>query len=209
METRPRLTARNASLAELVQLLREQHAAKADIVAPAAAIRAEDARLVISGTQPMLTDDGVTMTDGTYAPTDVCDGGVADKLGIPSAYLRRLRSQRPELYDANVNGWLQVDSRRFLIRGLCGDNGDGVARAFLSDGYKIIDNLDVLLAALDGVRQAGIEVQIDGCDLTERRMYVRIVAAQIRSLAPQLLAGYRSPSPARPAPTTRWCSPGS
>ena len=28
----------------------------------------------------------------------------------------------------------------------------GAARAFLSDGYKIIDNLDVLLAALDGVR---------------------------------------------------------
>jgi len=28
-------------------------------------------------------------------------------------------------------------------------------RAFLSDGYKIIDNLDVLLAALDGVRQTG------------------------------------------------------
>ena len=28
----------------------------------------------------------------------------------------------------------------------------GVARAFVSDSYKIIDNLDVLLAALDGVR---------------------------------------------------------
>jgi hypothetical protein len=193
METTPRLTTRNADLADLVQLLREQHAAKADIVAPATAICAEHAGLVIAGTDALLTDDGVTATAGTYTPTDVCDGGIADKLGIPAAYLRRLREQRPALYDTNVNGWLEHDTRRFLIRGLRGDNGGGIARAFLSDGYKIIDNLDVLLAALDGVRQAGIEVQIDGCDLTERRMYVRIVAEQVRALAPHLLNGYRSP----------------
>ena len=69
----------------------------------------------------------------------------------------------------------------------------GAARAFLSDGYKIIDNLDVLLAALDGVRGSGYPVQVDGCDLTERRMYVRVVCEQVRVLAPALLAGYRSP----------------
>jgi hypothetical protein len=68
-----------------------------------------------------------------------------------------------------------------------------VVRAFLSDGYKIIDNLDVLLAVLDGVRQAGAPVQVDGCDLTERRMYVRVVCEQVAVLAPALLAGYRSP----------------
>jgi hypothetical protein len=193
METTPQLTTRNASLAELAQLLRDQHAAKTDIVAPAAAIRADGARLVVAGADPVLSEDGVTMTAGTYTPTDVCDGGLADKLGIPSAYLRRLRSQRPGLYDANVNGWLENDTRRFLIRGLRGQLGGGIARAFLSDGYKIIDNLDVLMAALDGVRQAGIGAQIDGCDLTERRMYVRVVAEQVQALAPQLLAGYRSP----------------
>ena len=68
-----------------------------------------------------------------------------------------------------------------------------MARAFLSDGYKIIDNLDVLMAALDGVRNSGFPVEIDGCDLTERRMYVRVVCEQVRVLAPALLAGYRSP----------------
>lgn len=193
METTPQLTTRNANLTELAQLLRDQHAAKTDIVAPAAAIRADGARLAVAGTDPVVSEDGVTMTAGTYTPTDVCDGGLADKLGIPPAYLRRLRSQRPGLYDANVNGWLEHDTRRFLIRGLRGDSGGGIARAFLSDGYKIIDNLDVLMAALDGVRQAGISVQIDGCDLTERRMYVRVVAEQVQALAPQLLAGYRSP----------------
>lgn len=36
-------------------------------------------------------------------------------------------------------------------------------------------------------------MQIDGCDLTERRMYVRVVCDQVRVMAPALLAGYRSP----------------
>jgi hypothetical protein len=126
-------------------------------------------------------------------PTEVCDQGIADKLGIPAAYLRRLREQRPELYDANVNGWLDGDDRKFLIRCLRSEAGGGAARAFLSDGYKIIDNLDVLLAALDGVRSSGVPVEVDGCDLTERRMYVRVVCEEVRALAPALLAGYRSP----------------
>jgi hypothetical protein len=150
---------------------------------------------MVDGTDPELGPDGVTMTTGTYTPTEVCDQGLADKLGIPAAYLRRTRQDRPGLYDANVNGWLDSDSRKFLIRCLraADSTSPGAARAFLSDGYKRIDNLDVLLAALDGVRQAGVPVEIDGCDLTERRMYVRVVCDQVSALAPALLEGYRSP----------------
>jgi len=57
----------------------------------------------------------------------------------------------------------------------------------------MIDNLDVLMAALDGLRQCGVPAEIDGCDLTPRRMYVRVVSPAVRALAPGLLAGYRSP----------------
>jgi hypothetical protein len=187
--------ARNSSLEDLAGLLRDQQARKVDVVAPASAIRAHGAQLVVAGTAPELRPDGVSLTAGTYTPTEVCDQGVADKLGIPAAYLRRLRQERPALYDANVNGWLEGDERRFLIRCLRSDSGgaSGAARAFLSDGYKIIDNLDVLLAALDGIRAAGVPAQFDGCDLTQRRMYVRVVCEQVRALAPALLAGYRSP----------------
>ena len=187
--------ARNVTLADLAAMLRGQQARKVDIVAPATAIRARDGHLVIDGTDPVIRADGVTMTTGAYAPTLVCDQGLADKLGIPSQYLRRLREQRPGLYDANVNAWLNGDSRRFLIRCLRPATGDGpgAALAFLSDGYRRIDNLDALLAALDGVRQAAVPVEVDGCDLTERQMYVRVVCEQVRALAPALLAGYRSP----------------
>jgi hypothetical protein len=186
---------RNASLADLAALLRDQQARAVDIVAPASAVRARHGQLVIDGTDPALGADGVTMTTGTYTPTGVCDQGLADKLGIPGQYLRKLRDQRPALFDANVNGWLDGDPRKFLIRCLrpADGSGPGAARAFLSDGYKKIDNLDVLLAALDGVRASGMPAEVDGCDLTERRMYVRVTCEQVRALAPALLADYRSP----------------
>jgi hypothetical protein len=186
---------RNVTLADLAGLLRDQQARKVDVVAPASAIHAAQGQLMIEGTDPVIDDNGVTLSTGTYSPTEVCDQGLADKLGIPAAYLRRTREQRPGLYDANVNGWLAGDSRKFLIRCLrpATGTGQGAARAFLSDGYKRIDNLDVLMAALDGVRQARVPAEVDGCDLTERKMYVRVVCEQVRALAPALLGGYRSP----------------
>lgn len=203
------LATRNATLNDLATLLKDQHARKLDVIAPASAIRAEGGRLVIAGTEPVLTEDGVTSADGVYLPTEICDGGIADKLGIPLPYLRRMRTARPDLYDANINGWLSgmdpaggrrsapvadPDARSFMVRCFRGDDGgEGIARAWLSDRYGIVDNLDVLTAALDGVRQAGVDVDIDGCDLTETRMYVRVVAPQISVYAPDLLAGYRSP----------------
>ena len=188
------LTTRNASIEDLVALLRGQQARKVDVVAPAAAIRAEGGLLVLDGTVPLLGSDGVTMTAGAYRPTEVCDAGIADKLGIPAAYLRRMRGSRPRLFDANVNGWLAGDDRSFFVRCLRGDDGQtGIARAWLSDGYKPIDHLDTLMAVFDGIRAAGHPVIIDSCDLTERRMYVRVRCEAVQVLAPALLSEYRSP----------------
>ncbi len=185
----------HATLADLAGLLRDQQARKLDIVVPAAAIRARGGSLLVGGSVPVLREGGVTVSAGEYRPTEVCDGGLAARLGIPAGYLRRLRGEHPGLYDANVNGWLGRDDRSFLLRCLrpSEGSGPGVVRAFLSDGYKIIDNLDVLMAALEGIRAAGYPVRADECDLTGQRMYVRVTCEQVATLAPALLAGYRSP----------------
>lgn len=208
---------RNAELGDLVTLLQEQQARRLDVVAPAAAIRSVNGVIVVEGVQPVIDDAGVTLADGSYLPTAVFDEGLSAKLGIPLAYVRRLRETRPDLYDANVNGWLRgwdgssdpthnagdkaydPDPRSFLLRLFkpmddTQEDSRGVARALLSDSFSLgLDNLDVLVAALDGVRQAGVEVHIDGADLTDRRMYVRVVAPEVQALAPDLLRGYRSP----------------
>lgn len=204
MSTNLTTTTRNAELRDLVALLQDQNGRRVDIVASASRIRSVNGVIVVDGTEAELTEDGVTTRDGRYVPTAIFDEGLSNKLGIPLPYVRRMRADRPDLYDANLNGWLhgQVDGdfakagpdpRSFLIRAFRGDDGDGIARAFLSDSYKVIDNLDCLSAALDGVRQSGTNIEIDGCDLTDRRMYVRVKASEVQALAPTLLQNYRSP----------------
>lgn len=189
---------RNATLGDLRDILVEQQGRKVDLIAPADKFRAADGMIIVSGSDPILTEDGVLVSDGVYRPTEVFDEGAASKLGIPPGYLKRLRAERPDLYDANINGWLHggegadPDTRKFLLRMFRGD-GDGVARAFLSDRFAIIDHLDVLMAAMQGIRQAGVEVRIKGCDLTDRRMYVKVEAPEVQAYAPEILRGYRSP----------------
>ncbi|MDH6138524.1 hypothetical protein P3T35_000501 [Kitasatospora sp. GP30] len=187
---------RHAGLREIADVLRDEQKRKLDVVAPASGIRAEGGRLVIDDTEHELTPDGVTSTPGAFRPTGVAEAGLAEKLGIPTGYLRKTRIEAPELWDSNVNGWLaRRTDKSFMVRTLRPGNGEdgNVARAFLSNGYRIIDNLDVLTAALEGITSAGVAVRIDSCDLTDRKMYVRVVADEIRAYAPELLRNYRSP----------------
>ena len=203
---------RNATLTDLMALLREQHARKLDVVVPAVALRSIDGVIRITGTEPVLTEDGVTLADGLYLPTSVADGHIADRLQIPVKYLRRMRETRPDLYDANVNGWLHgrrplmrgeevireasaADARSFLGRMFKGDDTDitGILRALLSDRYGVMDHIDVLMASLDGIKAAGVNVDIAACNLTETRMTVKVTAPEVQAYAPELLKGYRSP----------------
>jgi hypothetical protein len=187
-------TTTNSDLAELGKLLQTHRDRAVDVVAPAAAIHAEDGYLHIPDAMaPVLTEHGVTTGHARWRPNGIATAGLADKLRIPAAYLRRLATEHLPLFDDNINGWLECDRRKFLIRGLCGDDGTGVCRAVLSDSYKIVDNLDVLTAVLDGITKAGIEARVAGADLTESRMSVRIEAPAIRQAAPELLGDYRSP----------------
>ncbi|MFG1820608.1 DUF932 domain-containing protein [Kribbella sp. NPDC049174] len=207
-------TLRNKDLKALAAMLQEQQTRKVDFVAPAASIRAEEGMIVVTGAEAELTEDGVTQVDGVYQPTSVMLDGLAAKLDVPVGYLKRTHRTRPDLWDANVNGWLHGrkpkirnrdgehelirpavpgDDRSFLVRTFRGEQGPGLGRAFLSDGYKLIDNLDALMATLDGVRAAGVDIDVRGCDLSDSRMYVRLLAPQISAYAPELLKGYRSP----------------
>jgi hypothetical protein len=191
------LTLRNGELHQLVELLEDQDPRKFDVVAPASRLRANAGQLVVvGGGQKQLSLDGVTDTDVELRPTSAADGDIADKLGIPVKYLRRLRETgKTELLDHNVNTWLDdLGDYRLFTRGLVGPGASsGIARALLSSSYRVIDNLDVLHTVLQGVHKAGVDVQITQCDLSETRMYVKIACPQIGEYAPRLLSNYISP----------------
>ncbi|MCT9093442.1 DUF932 domain-containing protein [Streptomyces sp. ASQP_92] len=190
-----RTDTRNADLNDLARILKDQHGRKVDIVTPASALGVQDGSLTVRGVEAIIDEDGVTDPNGFYRPTAVAEEGLSAKLRIPVGYLRRMRVENLPLYDLNVAGWLEQEpERRFLLRTFKGDDGgQGVARAFLSDSYKLIDNFDLLVAALDGVRRSGHPVKVTGCDLTDRRMYVRVESETVAVQARELLKGYRSP----------------
>ncbi|MET8030615.1 DUF932 domain-containing protein [Streptomyces avermitilis] len=192
--------ARNADLRDLVTILEDHRNRKLDVVTSASALSFRDGNVQVEGIERQITENGVTDVDGTYRPTAVADEGIADKLKIPIGYLRRMRAENVPLLDENVNAWLrQEPDRRFMLRALRGDSApgtapaEGVARALMSDSYKVMDNLDILLAALDGVQKSGHPTNVTGCDLTDRRMYVRVESEAVAVMAPELLSGYRSP----------------
>jgi hypothetical protein len=235
--------ARNSTLEDMLAILRDQQARKIDLVLPAGKIRFTEADLQLKGLDPIFEEDGLTDPNGLYRPTRIFDEKLADYLKIPTAYVRRLREDRPDLYDLNANGllhgrnaklvtptafelgqlgeldidnppaghlwnpgtsrWNRIareaipgDARSFLLRLFRGDDGQGVARAILSDRYKVMENLDGLMALLAGIKEAGIDpagLRFDRCDLTERRMYVKVTAPEIQAAAPELLKGYRNP----------------
>ena len=162
------IATRNAELQDLITLLQSEESHKVDDVVPAEKIHATpDGLILVEGaeTDAEITEDGVgpsIQIDGTYRPTEVFHEGVAEKLGIPQGYVKKTHAQRPDIWAANVEGWLQgkdgenPDGRSFMLRGFTGtteDGGDGVgyARALLSDRYGRMDNLDVLTAANDCV----------------------------------------------------------
>lgn len=196
------LSARNASLQDLRTVLEDQRARSLDIIAGPQTFRAEHGGITVAGAEPLMDDDGVSDPNGTYAVTRVTEEGLSEKLGIPRPYLTLMRETgRLDLWDTNVNGWLHGDGgehgpydKNLMLRILRGDeSGTGVVRAVLSDRYGRIDNLDVLVAALGGVRDAGIAGRVTQCDLTERKMYVTLEAPQIRARARALAEGYRDP----------------
>jgi hypothetical protein len=198
-------TLRDTELGALTAALNSQRARSLDVVLAATDIRFQGANLVLSGVAPQIDEDGATDPNGPYRPTVVGDEGVSAKLEIPLTYVRKLRDgNHVDLYDANANYWLArtadvKPSQRYLARLLTVEDGDGVRgllRAFLSDRYRAIDNLDVLLATLTGVKRAGIGAEdlTIRCDLTDRRMHVRITSEAISANAEALVRSYRDPA---------------
>jgi len=138
--------------------------------------------------------DGV---DGAYQPTKVFHENICSKLNIPRQYYDRMREQTPKLLDASVNEWLPIYGANALVR-TYDLQGGKVARAFLSDSYKAIDNYDVLFAALDAMqkfaKKKGVRLEFEDCELTERRMYVRVTCPDISAKADDLLKQYKNPN---------------
>ncbi|MCW3129240.1 MAG: DUF932 domain-containing protein, partial [Methanophagales archaeon] len=106
---------------------------------------------------------------GAYPLTEWAHTQLAEKTGIPVKYYQRMKEEKHlELLAENVNTWLSRDDSDVLVRVL-----DGNVRAILSNRYRVMDNYDLLFAALDEFKQHGVEVH--RCDLSDLHLYIKVV----------------------------------
>ena len=96
-------------------------------------------------------------------------------LKIPAPYYDRMLTEKPELLAANVNAWLQHSPSKRLLRTM-----GGTARAFLSNRYRRIDNMEIAQAVLPIIgRMKG--ARFESCQITDSRMYIKVVNPRLEA----------------------------
>lgn len=159
------------TLQELAAEVQRQRDSKHDYLADTKAIQLHIANEAMGGKPELVFGDmqfpiRPLVHEQLYAHT-----------GIPGPYYKRMMTEAPDLLAANVNRWLHDKPETRMIRTL-----DGAARAFLSDKYRPLDNADLLEAALPPLADIGVEIM--SCEVTEQRLYLKVVDKRIQRDVP-------------------------
>lgn len=157
------------SIEELYQNLEEQRENRKDIIA--------DTRSLVVNSTDGITTLSVSTGDDilSYSVSDVSHRQIAERLNIPFKYYERMRADYPELLDKNINGWLQKNPEKRMLRTL-----DGKLRAFLSDRYRRLDNLELVDHVLPVIAQMK-GCSIESCDITETHLYMKIINKTLKA----------------------------
>lgn len=108
-----------------------------------------------------------------YEMKDLAHAQVAEKLGISIRYYRKMLMEAPNLLGDNVNHWLKRSKDKRLVRCL-----DDKVRAFLSDRYRSIDNVDIAGAVLPVFMQRGLIVR--SCEVTDTNLFIKVTSPEVQ-----------------------------
>lgn len=100
---------------------------------------------------------------------------MAARLNIPFRYYQKMQEEVPNLLDQNINTWLNEKPERRMIRVL-----DGKVRAFLSDRYRRLDNLELCAAVLPVIQEIQGS-QIESCEVTPTHLYLKVVNRRVKA----------------------------
>ena len=117
----------------------------------------------------------------TFKPTSLCLDQIAARVGIPAKYADRMRTEAPELLCQNVNHWFIANPEKRMVRTL--SNGEQIARAFLSERYRALDNFDMFAAVFPKLQASGCEVH--SAEITEKRFYIQASTPRIQAIIDQ------------------------
>ncbi len=157
------------TLMELGKELQRQRRNRQDFLADTRSLEVESNPY---GSTLHLSLDGKTYG---FQIGDLAHQQIATRLNIPFRYYQKMQSEAPELLDHNINTWLEQKPERRMIRVL-----DGNVRAFLSDRYRRLDNLELCAAVLPVIQEMQGS-QIESCEVTPTHLYIKVVNRRVKA----------------------------
>jgi hypothetical protein len=153
-------------------------------------IVAEDARKrdVIADTRKMSVvvggpegpDAGVVELDldgadglESFRLTDHALGQISTDLKIPKTYFDRMKVEAPDLFKSNLHHWMYAQPKARLIRGLTNGDEMTTGRAWMSDKFRRLDNMEIARTLLPEFDNLGTPVEFHQAAITDSRLYIR------------------------------------
>ena len=157
------------SITQLAQELERQRQARKDYIADTRSLYVETdkgkSRLTVN------LDDNAE----TFILNELAHKQLAERLQIPQKYYNKMRFEYSSLLDDNINSWLEKTPERRMIRTL-----DGNVRAFLSDRYRRLDNLELADAVFPIIQEMKV-AEIVSSEVTETNMYIKIINKKLKA----------------------------
>ncbi len=151
------------TISDLAQRVDKNAKAKRDFVADSACIR-------MKADGKTLNINGGKVEDIEFEMTNICHRQIGGTLGIPAKYYDKLKEKSPSLLAQNVNWWLHTEPRQQMVRTMSLKDEDPIARAFLSERYRPLDNVDLINELVPLINQKGANVR--SCELTDSHLYL-------------------------------------
>ena len=158
------------SLIELCKELERQRMARKDYIA--------DTRSLMITTNERgqsKLDVDLGNSNQIFTVNDLAHQQIAGRLQIPFKYYQKMQAEYPSLLDDNVNSWFNKNGERRMIRTL-----DGNIRAFLSDRYRRLDNLELAEAVLPIIKEMK-GADIISADITDTHMYIKVINKKLKA----------------------------
>lgn len=158
------------SISELAAEIERQQTAKRDLVAST-----KDIAMLVDGSTGRLE---LNVGEEAFGINKTAHDQIGVHTGIPAKYYDRMAAEAPALLAGNVNTWLEKNPVKRLVRTM-----DGNTRAFLSDAYRPLENIDLAQAVLPVL--ANLKLEVISCEITERRLYLKAVDQNINHDIPK------------------------
>lgn len=112
----------------------------------------------------------------------VAHGQISERAGIPRRYYDRMLQDAPGLWRENIETWWKQDQKARLVRTFKANGEPGQVRAFLSDRFRVLDNLPFIEATLEAAQEQGI-FHVAQAQIGEDRCYLRLLTERHQALA--------------------------